>query len=99
MKDQVAPHPIAATAATSNPSSLVEVRHLTQNELSRRLGVSEPTLERWRSIGIGPIFLKLAGRVRYRLSDVVTYEESCLRASTSCRVQAVPGARQTEQQS
>jgi hypothetical protein len=36
--------------------------------------VSEGTLERWRSEGIGPIFLKLQGQVRYRIEDISAYE-------------------------
>jgi predicted site-specific integrase-resolvase len=52
--------------------------------------VSEATLERWRSNGTGPIFLKLQGRVMYRLEDIEQYETQCLHKSTSAR--AVQGA-------
>ena len=55
----------------------------TQTQIAERWQVSEGTLERWRSEGIGPIFLKLQGQVRYRLSDVVAFEEASLRTSTS----------------
>ncbi len=55
----------------------------TQTQIAERWRVSEGTLERWRSEGIGPIFLKLQGQVRYRLSDVVAFEEASLRRSTS----------------
>jgi predicted site-specific integrase-resolvase len=55
----------------------------TQTQIAERWQVSEGTLERWRSEGIGPIFLKLQGQVRYRLSDVVAFEEESLRRSTS----------------
>ncbi|WP_277458471.1 helix-turn-helix transcriptional regulator [Methylococcus capsulatus] len=41
-----------------------------------------PSLERWRSAGIGPKFLKLCGRVLYRQADIEAYEESCLATST-----------------
>ena len=61
------------------------VRHLNQRELAKRWDVSEATLERWRSDGIGPVFLKLQGQVRYRIEDVETYETDCLRRSTSKR--------------
>ncbi|WP_348524829.1 helix-turn-helix transcriptional regulator [Litoribrevibacter albus] len=43
--------------------------------------MSEATLERWRSEGIGPIYVKLGGQVRYRRKDVLEYE-SYLRKST-----------------
>ena len=51
-------------------------------------GVSEATLERWRSEGIGPVFLKLQGRVAYRIEDIEAYESESLRKSTSERVNA-----------
>ena len=50
--------------------------------------MSEGTLERWRSEGIGLIFLKLQGQVRYRIEDISAYEEDCLRVSTSVRASA-----------
>ena len=61
----------------------MEIRHLTQRELAERWRISEATLERWRGEGIGPRYLKLQGRVLYRLADIEAYEEACLRASTS----------------
>ncbi|WP_250655199.1 helix-turn-helix transcriptional regulator [Alkalimarinus coralli] len=51
---------------------------MTQRELCNRWQVSETTLERWRSEGIGPIYVKLGGQVRYRQEDVLEYEASCL---------------------
>ena len=56
---------------------------MTQRELCNRWQVSEATLERWRSEGIGPIYVKLGGQVRYRREDVLEYESSSLRKSTS----------------
>ena len=44
--------------------------HFNQKQLANRWDVSEGTLERWRSEGIGPVFLKLKGQVRYRLVDI-----------------------------
>ena len=41
---------------------------LGQAALARRWGLSQRTLERWRCFGEGPSFLKLGGRVLYRLS-------------------------------
>lgn len=34
------------------------VIHMNQRQLANRWGVSEATLERWRSEGIGPRYLK-----------------------------------------
>jgi len=66
----------------------VSVKHLNQGQLAERWGVSEATLERWRSEGIGPVFLKLQGRVLYRIEDIEAYETESLRKSTSERVNA-----------
>ena len=62
------------------------VKHLNQFHLADRWNVSEATLERWRTDGLGPIFLKLQGRVLYRVEDVETFETESLRKSTSERV-------------
>lgn len=61
---------------------------LGQRELAARWNLSPKTLERWRVLGIGPAFLKLGGRVVYRLEDVESYEAKHLRASTSEPVSA-----------
>jgi hypothetical protein len=61
---------------------------LTQAQLVKRWQLSDCTLERWRSEGIGPIFLKMMGQVRYRLCDIVEFEEDSLRGSTSERASA-----------
>ncbi len=61
------------------------VRHLNQRQLADRWDLSEATLERWRSEGIGPVFLKLQGQVRYRIEDIEAFEVDSLRKSTSER--------------
>ncbi len=63
----------------------MSVKHLNQRQLAERWDVSEATLERWRSDGIGPVFLKLQGRVLYRLEDLEAFEADSLRKSTSER--------------
>jgi predicted site-specific integrase-resolvase len=62
---------------------------LTQKELARRWVISHRTLERWRWTGEGPDYLKLGGRVIYRLEDIMTFEAAALRrgdASQSAQV-------------
>ena len=55
----------------------------TQEQLAQHWLLSEATLERWRSESIGPIFLKLQGCVRYRIADIIAFENESLRRSTS----------------
>ena len=66
----------------------MSIKHLNQRHLADRWDVSEATLERWRTEGIGPVFLKLQGRVLYRVEDVEAFETDSLRKSTSERADA-----------
>jgi predicted site-specific integrase-resolvase len=61
------------------------VRHLNQIELAARWNISHRTLERWRWSGEGPRYIKIGGRVVYRLEDVEDYEKEQLRASTAIK--------------
>ena len=54
---------------------------LSQIELAARWKISHRTLERWRWAQEGPRYLKIGGRVVYRLSDVEAFER---------KVQSVP---------
>lgn len=60
----------------------MDIRHPEKKQLAARWSRSEATLERWRTEGIGLKFLKLCGRVLYRLVDIETFEESRLSIST-----------------
>jgi hypothetical protein len=51
---------------------------LTEAQLAVRWQLSRGTLANQRSQGRGPAYLKLAGRVRYRLSDIEAYEQAGL---------------------
>jgi hypothetical protein len=57
------------------------VKHLNQVELSRRWNISPRTLERWRWLKQGPGYLKIGGRVVYRMSDVELFEVAQLHHS------------------
>ena len=52
----------------------MDVRHLNQVQLSRRWSISPRTLERWRWLEQGPPYLKIGGRVVYRLDEIEAYE-------------------------
>ena len=59
-------------------------RHFDQTDLARRWRISPRTLERWRWLKQGPRYLKLGGRVAYRLEDIETYEAAQLRTGDVC---------------
>ena len=56
------------------------IAHMNQTELARRWRISSRTLERWRWLRQGPAYLKIGGRVVYRVEDVEAYEQ------THCRI-------------
>lgn len=62
--------------STNNDRS---THHYTQLELSERLRVSVRTLEAWRSRKKGVAWLKIGGRVVYRLVDIEEFEKAQLR--------------------
>ncbi len=66
------------------------VKHLNQTELSDRWNLSPRTLERWRWLGEGPRYLKLGGRIVYRLEDIQAFEEQQLRQVTGSAEPASP---------
>ncbi len=63
-------------------------RVLNENELAQRWGVSPKTLQRWRSEGRGPRYLKLSKRVSYPLEAILDFEYSALHESTAERAMA-----------
>jgi hypothetical protein len=58
-------------------------QHLNQSVLAERWSISVRTLEQWRWQGRGPRYLKIGGRVVYRLEDVLAYEAAHLHLNTS----------------
>ena len=55
---------------------------INENELATRWGVSPKTLQRWRSEGRGPRYLKLSKRVSYPLDEIFLFEERALHEAT-----------------
>lgn len=66
------------------------VKHLNQTELSDRWNLSPRTLERWRWLGEGPRYLKLGGRIVYRLEDIEAFEMQQLRQVTGSAAAVSP---------
>ena len=58
------------------------MRHLNQKDLADRWLISPRTLEQWRWQGRGPRYLKIGGRVVYRLSDIEVFEGANLHSNT-----------------
>ncbi len=57
---------------------------LTPAQAAERLGVGERVLERWRSTGDGPVYVRLTRRMlRYRAEDLAAFVAGSLRRSTA----------------
>lgn len=59
------------------------VKHLTQNDLAARWNKSVHTIERYRHEGTGPVYLKIGGKVIYRLVDIESFESERLYQRTT----------------
>jgi len=53
--------------------------HMNQVQLARHWLLSPRTLERWRFRRTGPRYLKVGGRVVYRLEDIEAFEAASSR--------------------
>jgi hypothetical protein len=58
-----------------------ELKHLTQEALARRWNISPRTLERWRWLRKGPPYLRIGGRIVYRLVDIEAFEAARLQSA------------------
>jgi len=66
---------------------------INEQELAERWGLSPKTLQRWRSEGRGPRYLKLSKRVTYLVEEIQAFEMESMhsatwekgRHSTACR--------------
>lgn len=57
-------------------------RYVGTQEASRLVGLSPRTLEKYRTYGGGPVYLKIGGRVVYRQADLEAWAEQGARWST-----------------
>lgn len=56
---------------------------MNQGQLAQRWDLSPRTLEQWRWRGVGPRYMKIGGRVIYRLQDVEDFEVERLHLNTN----------------
>lgn len=58
-------------------------RHLSVKDLAEREGVPVQTVYTWNSRGTGPRYMSLGKHVRYRMADVITWENSRCKGRTA----------------
>ena len=56
---------------------------VNQERAAQLLGLSPRTMESWRLVGGGPVYIKVGRRVRYRRSDLEAWLDARQRTSTS----------------
>lgn len=61
---------------------------LSQNDAAPRIGVQPKTLANWRTLGIGPKFIRAGGRIAYDPADIEAWKTARRVSSTSERVAA-----------
>jgi excisionase family DNA binding protein len=54
----------------------VKPTHLSPEDLAERLGVPLETVYGWNKTGRGPQYMRVGRHVRYRLADVIAWENS-----------------------
>lgn len=77
------------TALEPAPLAATQRHYLNEGELANRWGLSQKTLQRWRGIGVGPVFVKFSRRVAYPLESaggILDHEERSRYRSTSERI-------------
>ena len=62
---------------------LMEV--FTTQQLADRWKIRTQTLQKWRVANEGPRYIKIGGRVMYRIDEIIRYEQTRTFCGTSCR--------------
>lgn len=63
-------------------------QRLTEKQLSEYWEIRTSTLQKWRSLGCGPVYMKIGGKVFYRLEDIEQFEKSRTFYGSGHRMQA-----------
>lgn len=66
-----------------------------QKELARRWRMSPRTLERWRWLREGPSYLKIGGKIIYKLTEVEAFEAARVHAPALVKNGQDEGSGQT----
>ena len=61
---------------------LTKDEYLTEQELADLWDMKRNTLQKWRSSGVGPVYIKRVGRVVYRKDAIAEFErKNCFQGS------------------
>jgi predicted site-specific integrase-resolvase len=62
--------------------------YLTEAELAVLWGVKKNTLQKWRSKGVGPMYIKRVGSIVYRQVDIERFERENMFKGTHNQIDA-----------
>lgn len=65
----------------------MRISHFNQSDLAFRWRISPRTLGTWRWSRTGPTYLKIGGRVIYRLEDIEAFEKASIRSTVAMATQ------------
>jgi hypothetical protein len=71
-------NPALSRANALSAKEIALTEFINPKELARRWNRDVKTLERHRSLGLPPKFLKIHGRIAYRLEDIEAFEATRL---------------------
>lgn len=69
-------------------TSLSKKDRMSEDELAIYWGISKHTLQKWRSMGQGPVYIKIGGRVIYPKEYIWEYERTRLFRGSAHRISA-----------
>jgi predicted site-specific integrase-resolvase len=64
---------------------------LTESELADYWGIKKSTLQKWRTNGVGPVYIKLGSKVVYPRESIIAYEKSRMYLSADQKVTSLDG--------
>jgi hypothetical protein len=70
---------VPPTTRDSEEIRMTSIQLVTSKQVSGMISVAEGTLRYWRNVGLGPVWHKLEGSIRYSLKDVHAYVENSRR--------------------
>lgn len=56
---------------------LPQTKYITSKNVEKEFGISEKTLEYWRSEGIGPAYIQIGKRIYYERKELEYFFKSC----------------------
>jgi predicted site-specific integrase-resolvase len=61
--------------------------YMTERELADAWGMKRNTLQKWRSNGVGPKYIKRVGRIVYRKDDITEFERNNVFQGTNRKIE------------